>query len=114
MFDIRGGRLIKNPLRSFSLLRNFSKTIGLRILSAKWAKRRYRLVLASSVAALVYPSTAAAYIDPGSGSVIVSTILGLVAAGTYTVKKYFYKIKRFFRKDEGAQNNSNEDDSNEI
>ena len=43
---------------------------------------------------LLLPSTAHAYIDPGSGSVIVTTVLGLVAAVGYTFRKYFYKIKR--------------------
>ena len=43
---------------------------------------------------LLLPSTAHAYIDPGSGSVIVTTVLGLVAAIGYTCRKYFYKIKR--------------------
>ena len=37
---------------------------------------------------------AQAYVDPGSGSVIVTTILGLFAAIGYTFRKYFYKIKR--------------------
>ena len=44
---------------------------------------------------LLFPSTAYAYVDPGSGSVIVTTILGLVAAVGYTFRKYFYKLKRF-------------------
>ena len=43
---------------------------------------------------LLLPSTAHAYIDPGSGSVIVTTVLGLGAAIGYTFRKYFYKIKR--------------------
>lgn len=43
---------------------------------------------------LLLPSTAYAYVDPGSGSVIVTTILGLIAAIGYTFRKYFYKLKR--------------------
>jgi len=43
---------------------------------------------------LFFPSIAFAYVDPGSGSVIVTTILGLIAAIGYTFRKYFYKIKR--------------------
>lgn len=35
-----------------------------------------------------------AYVDPGSGSVIVTTVLGLIAAIGYTFRKYFYKLKR--------------------
>jgi hypothetical protein len=45
------------------------------------------------VSILLYPSIAFAYVDPGSGSVIVTTILGLIAAIGYTFRKYFYKLK---------------------
>lgn len=43
---------------------------------------------------LILPSAAFAYVDPGSGSVIVTAILGLFAAVGYNFRKYFYKIKR--------------------
>lgn len=39
-----------------------------------------------------------AYIDPGSGSAIITAILGFFAAITFTLRKYFYKIKNFFIK----------------
>ena len=48
------------------------------------------------ISKLLIPSVAFAYVDPGSGSVIVTTILGLIAAIGYTFRKYFYKIKRKF------------------
>ena len=40
------------------------------------------------------------YIVSGSGSVIMTAILGAIAAVGYTVRKYFYKVKRLFRKEE--------------
>jgi len=43
---------------------------------------------------LMSSSAAHAYVDPGSGSVIVTTVLGLIAAVGYTFRKYFYKVKR--------------------
>ncbi len=46
------------------------------------------------VVSLLTPLTAHAYVDPGSGSVIVTTILGVLAAIGYTFRKYFYKLKR--------------------
>lgn len=55
---------------------------------------------------LVYPGEAYAYVDPGSGSVIVTTILGLFAAIGFTVRKYFYRIRRFFKKSEKNENES--------
>ncbi|WP_420860648.1 hypothetical protein [Algirhabdus cladophorae] len=43
-----------------------------------------------------------AYVDPGSGSVIVTTILGLFAAIGYTFRRYFYKLRRMFRKGDAS------------
>ncbi len=39
-----------------------------------------------------------AYIDPGSGSVIVTTVLGLIAAVGYTFRKYYFKLKNYLVK----------------
>ena len=47
---------------------------------------------------LIFTPSAHAYVDPGSGSIIVTTILGFIAAIGYTFRKYFYKTKRFFTK----------------
>jgi len=44
-------------------------------------------------AVLLLPSVSHAYVDPGSGSVIVTTILGFAAAVGYSCRKYFYKIR---------------------
>lgn len=38
-------------------------------------------------------SPAQAYIDPGSGSVLTSAIIGFFAAAAYTGRKYFYRLK---------------------
>jgi len=65
---------------------------------------RKKAMLGVSVSLLFFPTIAFAYVDPGSGSVIVTTILGLIAAVGYTCRKYFYKIKRkFVKKDEEEQ-----------
>lgn len=39
---------------------------------------------------------AMAYIDPGSGSAIMSAIIGFFVAIAMAVKTYWYKIKSFF------------------
>ena len=53
------------------------------------------------IAAVLQPEVAHAYVDPGSGSVIVTAILGFFAAIGYTCRKQFYRLRRFFaRKDE--------------
>jgi len=59
-------------------------------------KLRHNLLIAF-LSSLLFPSVAFAYVDPGSGSVIVTTILGLIAAIGYTFRKYFYKLKRMIR-----------------
>ncbi len=45
-------------------------------------------------------NNALAYIDPGSGSAIISAIIGVFVAIGVAVKTYWYKIKRFFSKTE--------------
>lgn len=37
-----------------------------------------------------------AYIDPGSGSAILSAIIGAIVAISLTIKTYWYKLKSFF------------------
>lgn len=59
--------------------------------------KKEKIILFAQVIAisnLLLPSVAYAYVDPGSGSVIVTTILGFIAAIGYTFRKYFYKLKR--------------------
>lgn len=46
----------------------------------------------------IIPS-AQAYLDPGTGSMIVQIIVGSLLAVTYTLKVYWRRIKKFFRKD---------------
>ncbi len=59
--------------------------------------RHFLMLLACLISSLILPTTAFAYVDPGSGSVIVTTILGLIAAVGYTFRKYFYKLKRMIK-----------------
>ena len=56
--------------------------------------RLLTLILCSVTALFSLP--ALAYIDPGSGSTIMSAIAGLVVAITITIKSYWYKIRSFF------------------
>ena len=41
-------------------------------------------------------SEANAYIDPGTGSLLLQGLIAGVAAGAYTLKLYWYRIKSFF------------------
>ena len=48
------------------------------------------------VAVLLYPPPALAYIDPGSGSAIISAIFGFIVAVGLAIKTYSYKLKSLF------------------
>ena len=42
-----------------------------------------------------------AYLDPGSGSLILQVVIGAVAAGFFAFKSYWLKIKAFFARTPG-------------
>lgn len=46
---------------------------------------------------LVLPATARAYLDPGTGSMMLQIVIGTVLAVTYTIKVYWRRITQFFR-----------------
>jgi len=79
-----------------SHLRMKSTIMKITFMSKKsnWIARFFLIVQACLFSSLFFPSIAYAYVDPGSGGVIVTTILGLIAAIGYTFRKYFYKIKK--------------------
>ena len=51
------------------------------------------LVFKFSILLVLIPDPAYAYIDPGSASLIVSSVLGFIAAIGYTFRKYFFKLR---------------------
>ncbi len=46
--------------------------------------------------AISYCSSAYAYLDPGTGSMIIQFIIGVAAASLFVIKQYWYSIKSFF------------------
>ena len=52
-----------------------------------------------------------AYIDPGSGSALISVIIGFFVALGITLKTYWYKLKSFFNfsKDQANSNKEEKD-----
>lgn len=62
--------------------------------------RSASIVAAASIALFAQPAWA--YLDPGTGSMIISAIVGLFATAGLAAKTYWYKIKAFFRKDEAG------------
>lgn len=61
-----------------------------------------KTIVSSAIVYFTLQYNAYAYIDPGSGSVVMTAILGAIAAVGYTARKYFYKIRRLFKKDDNS------------
>jgi hypothetical protein len=55
---------------------------------------------------LIIPFNAYAYIDPGSGSALITAILGFFAAIIYSFKKYFYNLKDKFKSESKSESES--------
>ena len=55
---------------------------------------RIALVL---VACLSIASPAYAYLDPGTGSMLISAVIGVAAAVALAVKMFWYRLIGFFR-----------------
>ena len=69
---------------------------------------------------LIEPRQAYAYLDPGTGSLLIQMLIGGVVAALYTIKMYWYKIKssikNIFSQDDkqlSDQPNNNVDDSSD-
>tara|TARA_B100000575_G_C23140262_1_gene663365 strand:- start:2245 stop:2451 length:207 start_codon:yes stop_codon:yes gene_type:complete len=58
---------------------------------------------------LIYSINAHAYIDPGSGSALITAILGFFAAIIYSFKKFFYNLKDKFKSKSESESESKED-----
>ena len=57
------------------------------------------LLLVAAVLLAVSPS-ALAYLDPSTGSMVVSAIVGIIASIALALKTYWYKLKGLFRRKE--------------
>lgn len=48
--------------------------------------------VATAILVIAFQSQAHAYIDPGTGSVVTTAVLGFFAAIAYTFRKYVYRL----------------------
>lgn len=55
-----------------------------------------RILLTLIAVMMAFPSVAHAYIDPGSGSALISAIIGFFVVIGLGIKSFWYKIKAFF------------------
>jgi len=65
----------------------------------------YVIVIFLTLVTVTLP--AQAYIDPGSGSAIMSAIIGFIVAVGLAVKTYWFKLKSFFK---GKESNDPKED----
>lgn len=47
---------------------------------------------------LLMPVSATAYLDPTTGSMLISALVGLFASLVLAIKTYWYRIKAFFKR----------------
>ena len=59
----------------------------------------------------IHPSYMHAYIDPGSGSAIITAILGFFAAVAYSFRQFFYNLRSKFRSKQEEDEKSEEPSS---
>lgn len=52
--------------------------------------------------------SAFAYLDPSTGSMVVSAIVGIFASIALALKTYWYKVKAFFRRDNKRDSSAGE------
>ena len=57
-----------------------------------------KILLTSLIFIILFNNKAFAYLDPGTGSIILQSILGAIAAGASYCAIYWQKIKNFFNK----------------
>ena len=66
-------------------------------------RRRRPTLIAAALLLLAVSPPAFAYLDPSTGSMVVSAIVGIFASIALAVKTYWYKIKGFFRRGGNSQ-----------
>jgi hypothetical protein len=70
---------------------------------------RYTFVLVATLWLGLGAQPAFAYIDPGSGSAIMSAVIGFLVAVSMAIKTYWYKLKSFFFGSKDAENKNDID-----
>ena len=64
------------------------------------------------ISTIIFPEDAFAYLDPGTGSIILQAIIGFLAASVTAISIYWSKFKslfsKLFKKKKEEKSNSNE------
>jgi hypothetical protein len=57
-----------------------------------------RILSIAVVLALLFPTDAFAYLDPGTGSMVVQSVIAVLAAAGYAIRLYWSRIQSLFRR----------------
>lgn len=57
-------------------------------------------LLLAPILIIAHTGPALAYLDPGTGSILLQGLLALIAGTTVTVRLYWSKLKRFFSREQ--------------
>ena len=63
------------------------------------------MLAVAAIALSAFAPAAHAYLDPSTGSMILSAIIGVFATAGLLIKNYWYKLKSFFRGGKAEQGN---------
>jgi hypothetical protein len=76
--------------------------------AARSVLQRRTGLAATALVLLTLSPPAFAYLDPSTGSMVVSAIVGIFASIALAVKTYWYKVKGFFRRGSEQESGSRE------
>jgi len=70
-------------------------------------------ILVCALIVIFVPASANAYIDPGTGSILIQGLIAAIAAIGVTLKLYWHRFKALFRRSSRDQTDTDEPKSSE-
>ena len=64
------------------------------------------IVVIAGLSCLWTPSSAQAYLDPSTGGMVVTALVGIFASIALAMKTYWYRIKAFFKRGKAKDSNA--------
>jgi hypothetical protein len=75
-------------------------------------QRTTLIAVASVGGVLVGLQPAFAYLDPGTGSILIQGLIAAIVGGLFALKTYWYRLKGFFRRDSGKEEEKQPEEEN--
>lgn len=63
----------------------------------KYFTRLMKIPIIPAVFFFTLPQTSSAYLDPGTGSIILQAVIGVAVGGLFAVGLFWSRVKTFFR-----------------